>query len=124
MYDKREELEELEKKRKALLKEIKEKEKEHYKILLEFYGDDFPRNDKNRPISLKQFRENYMLIEKKYHGNFKTAEDVRRLEAYEKIFGVLRNTADNIDYSQGYPKLPNLSEFTKWVEKFKTKTEI
>lgn len=124
MYDKRQELEELEKKRKALLQEIKEKEKEHYKTLLEFYGDDFPRNDKNRPISLKQFRENYMLIEKKNYENFKTQDDERRLEAYEKIFGVLRKTADNIDYSQGYPKLPNLSEFTKWVEKFKTKTEI
>lgn len=124
MYDKRVELEELEEKRKKLLKEIKEKEKEHYKMLLEYYGDEFPRNDKNRPISLKQFRENYMLIEKKQYGNFKTPEDERRLEAYEKVFGILRNTADNIDYSQGFPKLPNLSEFTKWVEKFKTKTEI
>ncbi len=121
MDDKRKELEELEKKRKILLKEIKEQEQRHYKALVEFFGDDFPRNEKKRPISLKQFKENYMVIEKKSYGHFKTSEDERRLESYEKIFGVLRKTADSIDYSQGFPKLSNLGEFTRWIEKFKTK---
>ncbi|TDM12171.1 hypothetical protein [Macrococcus bovicus] len=121
MDAKRRELEELEKKRKELLKEIKAQEQQHYRTLIEFFGDDFPRNENKRPISLKQFKEEYMLVKKKQYGNFKTPNDERRLETYEKMLGVLRSAADNIDYSQGFPKLPNLPEFTKWVEKFKTK---
>ncbi|WJP96697.1 hypothetical protein [Macrococcus bovicus] len=121
MTEKRKELEKLEKKRKELLKEIKAQEQRHYKALIEFFGDDFPRNEKKRPISLKQFKENYMLIEKKHYGNFKTPNEARRLEDYKTVFDVLKNTADNIDYSQGFPKIPNLAEFTRWIEKFKTK---
>lgn len=64
MTDKIKELMELEEKRKELLKEIKEEEKVQHKALITFFGDDFPRGENHRPISLKEFRGKYTVVEK------------------------------------------------------------
>lgn len=103
MYDKREELEELEKKRKQLLKEIKEQEQQHYKALVEFFGDDFPRNEKKRPISLKQFKDKYELVEKRGESlGMLDQKENSKIEIAEQFLKIMNTLAPKIASNNGF----------------------
>ena len=109
---------------KEALQEIKEEKARQFKSLKEVFQDDYPRNEDSKPITLKQIKENYTIIRKDQLNKAPSSNNEeydRLLNAYKKVVGRLRETADNIDRSQGYPKISDLSNFTKWVETFKSK---
>lgn len=104
-------------------KAIKEEKERHLQSLKEIFHKNYPKNEDGKPLTLKQFKENYTII-RKDQLNDDTAinreEYDRLMNDYKEVIGRLRQTADNIDRSQGFPKISDLSGFTKWVETFKS----
>ncbi|CAG7915092.1 hypothetical protein SSCS72_02913 [Mammaliicoccus sciuri] len=114
------ELQLLEEKKKQLLKEKREKDKNQFQTLKEIFGNDFPRKDNGKFITLDEFKKNYVIS----HKNQSVIEP-NELNAVQEEMNQLKNTlnsiADTMDHSRGYWHINDLKGLTNWLSQFRTK---
>ena len=115
------ELQALEEKKKQLLKEKREKDKKELQTLKAVFGEDFPRKENGKFISLDEFKKNYVISHKDQSGI-----DPNELNAVQEELNQLKKAlngiADAMDDSRGYWHVSDLKGLTNWLSQFGTKS--
>ncbi|MEX6015303.1 hypothetical protein [Mammaliicoccus sciuri] len=114
------ELQLLEEKKKQLLKEKREKDKHQLQTLKEIFGNEFPRKDNGKFITLDEFKKSYVISHKDQSGVVPNELNTVQ-EELNKLKNTLNSIANTMDHSRGYWHLNDLKGLTNWLSQFRTK---